>query len=207
MQTSHAAVSYLDSISINTLVITFVQFIVEYPLSYFEAMPDAIPPAAVAAAAKRFGLAGHIEWKWLTNKQFTHSYELETGNPADGIIAMRHDDIRENWFHELGHEILDHADKNYVRDTITPLLDKIKTSCQPSKKWLHKQTGKHYKWIQLGEYKYTYSHSGMNFEHDEIFAISFAFIIMGHHFNDSILNNEYQDMLDKLEDANGRRKI
>jgi hypothetical protein len=178
--------------------LSFAQFLLEYPISYFEALPEAIPPTKVEAAAERFGLSDHIKWKWLTNKQFRHSLELETDQP-DGIIAMRKGDILENWFHELGHEILDHANKDVVRDVIKPLLEKIKLSYQPSKQWLHKQNGRHYKWIQLGGWKYTFSHSGSTYEYDELFAITFAFVQMGGKFEDSDINTAYHQMLELLQ--------
>lgn len=109
---------------------------------------------------------------------------------------MRPGDEKENWAHELGHEIFDHSNK----DSIKPLLDRIKDECQPSKEWLHQQHGHHYKWIQLGQYKYTYSHSGKDFEYDELFAICFAYI-MGDHgkFKDAAIQKDYDAMLDKLE--------
>jgi hypothetical protein len=177
--------------------LSFLQFLLEYPVSYFEALPAATPPARVEEAAERFGLSDHIKWKWLTNKQFTHSFELETDQP-DGIIAMRKCDILENWFHELGHEILDHANKDVVNDVIKPLLDRIRDECRPSHAWLKKQTGRHYKWIELGGYKYTYSHSGKSFEYDELFAITLSYTYMGGKFNNANIQKEYTDMLDRI---------
>ena len=175
-------------------MITFAQFVVEYPLSYYKALPDAVPPPEVMDLAKRFGLESHIKWKLLKNKEFKHSYEIETDTP-DGIIAMRLDDEKENWFHEFFHELFDHSDK----DSIKPLLDRIKVACRPSKEWLHKQSGRHYKWIELGEYKYTYSHSGPSYEYDEIFAICGAYIFGDHgKFKDAEVQKDYEAMLDKL---------
>jgi len=175
-------------------MLQFIQFLLEYPISYFEDLPDATPPKAVEAAAERFGLSDHIKWKWLKNKQFTHSCELDTGTP-DGIITMRPEDIRENWFHELGHEVFDHSDK----DSIKPLLDRIKVECRPSHEWLKQQTGAHYKWIQLGEWKYTYSHSGKQYEYDELFAITFAFVVDDHgKFKDADVQKDYDAMLERL---------
>ena len=175
-------------------MISFLQFLLEYPVSYFEALPEAVPPAKVEAAAERFGLSDHIKWKWLINKQFTHSLELETDTP-DGIIAMRRGDILENWFHELGHEVYDHSDK----DSIKPLLDRVRDECRPSHAWVKKQKGRHHKWIELGEYKYTYSHSGKEYEYDELFAITFAYVVGdGGKFKDSTLQMDYDEMLSKL---------
>ena len=175
--------------------LTFAQFLLEYPLSYFEALPDALPPSNVMRLAKRFGLEHHIQWKWLKNKNFTHSYELETNDPEMGLIAMRPHDTKEDWVHELGHELFDHTDKEIIK----PLLDRIKIACRPSKEWLHRQHGAHYKWVELGGYKYTYSHSGRDYEYDELFAITFAYIVGDHgKFKQPDIQQDYETMLDRL---------
>jgi hypothetical protein len=178
-------------------VITFAQFIIEYPLEYYAGLPDVRPPKTVEAAAARFGLWSHIKWVQLNSKQFKHSYEIETNSP-DGIIAMRPGDSIENFFHELGHEILTHTDKDFIESTIKPLLDRIKVACRPSHEWLKQQTGTRYLWIELGEWKYSFSHSGFQYQYDELFAISFAFVMGDGKFKQPDLQQDFENLLDRL---------
>jgi len=96
---------------------TFSEFLIEYPASYFAAMPDADPPAAVSAAQRRFGLDGAIKWKRLTNQSIHQSEDFD-----DDMIVMKPDDRLENWFHELGHKIFDSADQGKIK----PLLARIR---------------------------------------------------------------------------------
>jgi hypothetical protein len=172
-------------------VLTFGQFLLEYPttdIRYFQGLPPASPPLSVLAVAKTFGLADIIHWKWLKNKSFTHSYDLE-----GDIIAMRPGDVEENWFHELGHAVYDHADKA----SIIPLLDRIRESCRVSRKDAPKDG---FKYVQLGNWYYSYSHSGKEYEHDELFAISFAFDFGDHgQFEDGEIQSDWDAMIGRVQ--------
>ncbi len=88
-------------------------------------MPDEQPPASVAAAQNRFGLAGVIKWKRLTNRSIHQSEELD-----DNIIVMQPDDRLENWFHELGHKIFDNADQDQIRPLLARIRDKYRVHNQ-----------------------------------------------------------------------------
>jgi hypothetical protein len=170
-------------------MLPFIQFLLEYPIEYFQKMPITSPPERVAAAQKRFGLEGVVKWHVLTNKSIHQSEELD-----DDVIVMKPGDTLENWFHELGHEVYDHSSKK----TIKPLLDRIKESCKPSTEWMKKEGGR-FKWISLGGYKYSYTHSGKAYEYDELFAITFAFIVGDNgKFKDTSIQQDYEEMLDGL---------
>jgi hypothetical protein len=170
-------------------MLTFANWLVEYRLNdirYFQSLADTTPPQDVAAAQARFGLADRIQWKSLTNKSFTHSRELD-----GDVIAMRQGDERENWFHELGHSVYSNADHAHV----DPLLDRIAAAYG---------TRDHHgvKWLSLGDYEYTYSHSGPEYERDELFAITFAYVVSGEgELEDSALQADYHEMLARLERA------
>lgn len=169
-------------------MLSFFQFLLEYPLSYFEAMPDATPPKRVLEAQKRFGLADHIKWKVLTNKSIHQSEELD-----DGVIAMKPGDTLEDWFHELGHEVYDHSDKESIIPLLTRIRDKYRAHDNSSSYWKHK------KQIELGGWDYAYSHSGRAYEFDELFAITFAFVVgLQKKFDDKELQADYETMLDSL---------
>jgi hypothetical protein len=170
-------------------MLKFLEFLIEYPISYFEAMPDEEPPASVSAAQHRFGLDGVIKWKRLTNRSIHQSEELD-GN----VIVMKPGDRLENWFHELGHKIFDNADQ----DTIKPLLTRIRDAYRVHNKDYDKQYWSNQKCIELGGNWFTYSHSGKQYEYDELFAVTFAFVMTGGKFKDQEIQKDYKDMLDRL---------
>ena len=166
---------------------TFIQFITEWPLSdlrYFKALPDTPPDKDVLNCEARYHLAGALHWKTIHNKTFTHSREMN-----DGVVVMVANDIEENFFHELGHFVYDHSDK----DKIKPVLDKIRKE--------YGLSGNGLKWVELGGYDYSYSHSGKDYEYDELFAISFAFYEGDHStFDNSEIDKEFSGILKNLQD-------
>lgn len=168
-------------------MLTFNQFaLVEWPISdirYFEELPDINPPKNVQAIVDRYHIDG-LHWKLVHNHSFTHSREMD-----NNIISMVPNDIFENWIHEVGHEVFDHCDKAII----IPILDKIKDVYGNTR-------DKGLKWLDLGGYYYSYSHSGIAFEHDEIFAISFAFVEadLGT-FKDQDIDKEFKDFLGQLQ--------
>lgn len=170
-------------------MLSFAAYLIEYPIEYFEAMPDIDPPDKVAAAQKRFGLDGVIQWKVLTNRSIHQSEELD-----NDVIIMKPNDDRENWFHELGHKVYDKANHK----DIDPLLDRIRNAYRVHNKDLGKEFHSTYKQIELGGYYYAFSHSGIEYEHDELFAVSFAFVMMGGKFKDADIQKDYMEMLEKL---------
>jgi hypothetical protein len=171
-------------------MLTFAEFLFEYPISYFEAMPDVQPPASVEAAQRRFGLADVIKWKRLTNRSIHQSEELD-GN----VIVMKPDDRLENWFHELGHKIFDNADQ----DQIKPLLGRIRDKYRVHNRDYDKKDWSSDKRIELDGNWFTYSHSGKQYEYDELFAITFAYVVGDHgKFDDVDIQGDYQAMLDRL---------
>ena len=166
---------------------TFFQYIIEFSQEYFQKLPPADPPADVLKCAEKFGLSGIIHWKWLKNKSFTHSYDV-----GDGLIAMRPDDINENWWHEVGHVVYDYSDQTLI----IPLLDRIRDTYRAKSDGPSDEL----KYIQLGGWRYSYSHSGKEYEHDEIFAISFAFIYGdAGKFPDTDIQNDWDAMTDRLQ--------
>jgi len=168
-------------------VLTFVQFLLEYPVSdlrYFEALPDFEPDEDVEKCVNKYHLNNLLHWKIIRNRSFTRSREMDKG-----VIGMIPDDIEENWFHELGHEIYDRCDK----DKIKPVLDEIRNEYGLSENGL--------KWISIGGYDYSYSHSGKDYEYDELFAISFAFYEGDHEkFDDAAIDKEFATILKSLQD-------
>lgn len=166
---------------------SFVQFLIEYPVSdirYFKELPDIEPNLDVLTCEKKYHLEGRLHWKVINNQSFSHSREMN-----DGIIGMVSGDIDENWYHELGHEIFDHSDKTKIK----PVLDKIRDEYGLSSGGL--------KWVELDGYDYSYSHSGKEYEYDELFAISFAFYEGDHdHFDDTEIDKEFSDVLKNLQD-------
>ena len=171
-------------------MLTFSQFLLEYPISYFEAMPDATPPGPVAAAQRRFGLDGIIKWKVLTNRSIHQSEEMD-----DNVIVMQPGDRLENWFHELGHKVYDNAD----HESVNSLLVKIRDRYRVHNRDYEKKFWSRVKQIELGGNWYGYSHSGKQYEFDELFAITFAYIVGGNKkFDDDDIQREYVQMLDRL---------
>jgi hypothetical protein len=170
-------------------MLSFTSFLIEYPIEYFEAMPDIDPPTKVQAAEKRFGLQGVIQWKVLTNRSIHQSEEMD-----GDVIVMKPNDTIENWFHELGHKVYDNAKD---KDEIDPLLDRIRDKYRVNNQDYDKQYWSKVKRIELGGNWYGYSHSGKQFEHDELFAVCFAFIMTGGKF-DAAIQKDYDAMLDKL---------
>jgi len=172
-------------------VLTFTQYLLEFPVSdlrYFKELPDVEPDNEVEACVEKYHLAGALHWKKIRNKAFNRSREMD-----DGIIAMVPNDIEENWYHELGHEVFDHCDKSKVK----PILDRIRTVCGAKSDGPKDRL----KYIRVGGWRYSYSHSGKDYEYDELFAISFAFIEGDHgKFKDSELDADFRAVLKNLQD-------
>jgi hypothetical protein len=174
-------------------MLSFTQFLLEYPISYFKAMPDAAPPEKIVAAQRRFGLDGVIKWKVLTNRSIHQSEELD-----DDVIVMKPGDRLENWFHELGHKVYDNSDK----EKINPLLTRIRDKYRVHNRDYDKQYWSRVKQIELGGNWYSYSHSGKDFEFDELFAVTFAYVVGdGGKFPDKDIQQDYEAMLEKLTDS------
>lgn len=166
---------------------TFIQFLGEYrinDLRYFKALPDDTPPKDVGEIAKRYGVAHMLHFKLIHNKCFTHSREMD-----DGIIGMVENDSFENWVHETGHFVYDHSDKNKIK----PVLDEIRNEYGQLRE-------KGLKWLEIGGYDYSYSHSGPKFEYDELFAISFSFYEGDKEkFDNPSIDKAFQTVLDELQ--------
>jgi hypothetical protein len=174
-------------------MLSFAQYLLEYPMSYYEALPNIDPPKDVAAAQKRFGLT-NIKWKQIDNKSVHSSGEYE-----DGIIAMKPGDTKENFMHELGHELFDASHKEKIRPLLTRIRDKYRVHMGD----YDKADRSPYKNIELGGHWYTYSHSGPQFEFDELFAITFSFVMTGNSFDDAQIEKDYDTMLDTLAAVKG----
>jgi hypothetical protein len=176
-------------------VLTFVQFLLEYPVSdlrFFKGLPDVATPADVEKVAAQYHFSGIIHWKIIQNRAFNRSRELD-----DDIVAMVPGDIEENWYHELGHVIYDHSDKS----KIIPVLDDIKDHYDVAPSDLPKSL-LGLKCIEIGGYKYSYSHSGKDFEYDELFAISFAFYEGDKEkFDDPPIDKNFSELLKNLQDG------
>ena len=171
---------------------SFVQFLEDYDLRYFKALPDVAPDSDVQACVKKYHFADKLHWKEIHNKAFNYSREMD-----DGIIGMVPGDIEENWFHELGHEVFDHSDKSKIK----PVLDEIKDQYGVARRDLPKSL-LGLKCIEIGGYKYSYSHSGKDFEYDELFAISFAFYEGDKEkFDDPPIDKNFSELLKNLQDG------
>ena len=165
---------------------SFLQFVLEYPISdirYFKALPDVKPPTVIKDILKRYNIVDS-HWKIIHNRAFNRSRELD-----NDIVVMIPNDIEENWVHEAGHLVFDHSNKNKIK----PVLDKIRDEYGMSSDGL--------KWVELGGYDYSYSHSGKDYEYDELFAISFAFYEGDKKkFDDPALDKEFSAVLKNLQD-------
>lgn len=171
-------------------MLTFIQYLREYSDAYYQKLPPATPPESVAAAQHRFGLDNEITWKVLDNDAVHQSEEVD-----GGIICMKPGDRLENWFHELGHEVFDHCDKEKVK----PILTIIRDTYRVHNKDYEKKDQPKVKTIELGGMWYGYSHSGKEYEYDELFAVTFAWVMTGHKFEDKDINDQYMTMLKGLE--------
>ncbi len=168
-------------------MLTFKQFLLEYPttdLRYYKELPDLTPPKLIQELIKKYHLEELVHFKSLTNKKFHCSFDLN-----QGFVEIIPNETLENWTHELGHENFNKSDKQ----SIIPTLDLIAKT--------YGVTENGVKYLNCGKYSYTYSHSGKQYEHDEIFAIRFAYYEgpQHGHYKDPIVNKAWEDVLDKLQ--------